>query len=534
MQQPRSIRSQLSLVFFFFFLLVLVLGVFSLSRLSSFNRQSADVAEVWLPTVRTLGDLNNFTSDFRAIEGGNLLAADPAEIAATESEMERLDRAIARAERSFKAVRHDETENVLYAKLEDRWNEYRRIVNQILQLSRTGRKDEARALYTTASRAAYNAASDTLGQLTDRAAANAHAASDRLAFAYRHAFWLVVLAIVLAGAVVTGALIYIGRAISAPLLQLADQMRRLAVNDTGTAIAGAERRDEIGEMARAAVVFRNNSIELMRSRRVLAQQAAQLEKQLELEQNLALRQRNFVSMASHEFRTPLTIIDAHAQRFINAKGGLSNEQINERAGNIRRAVRRMTHLIDNLLNSSRLVDGGAGFYLQPAGMDLVALLREVCQFHREMAPGSELVERAGPGPLMIVGDPKALFQVFSNLVSNAVKYSPDGGSIEIGAEDVGDQAVVTVTDRGIGIPAADLDHVFDRYNRGSNVSGIVGTGLGLYLAKVVIELHGGSIGVESAENRGSCFTVRLPIKDARPQPKTARADVELIGPVLGR
>ncbi len=91
-------------------------------------------------------------------------------------------------------------------------------------------------------------------------------------------------------------------------------MRRLAANDTDIDIPETERHDEIGEMAQATVVFRNNAIELMRSQRTLARQAAMLEEQLAQEQRLALLQRNFVSMASHEFRTPLTIIDGHARR----------------------------------------------------------------------------------------------------------------------------------------------------------------------------------------------------------------------------
>src|SRR5215470_13093122 len=99
MRQPRSIRFHLALVFLFFFLLVVVLGLFSISRLNNFNRLSTDVAEVWLPNTRVLGDLNNFTSDFRAIEGSNLLSSDAAETATTEKEMEALDRAIAEAER---------------------------------------------------------------------------------------------------------------------------------------------------------------------------------------------------------------------------------------------------------------------------------------------------------------------------------------------------------------------------------------------------------------------------------------------------
>jgi two-component system, OmpR family, sensor kinase len=526
MRQPHSIRFHLTAVFLVFFLLVVVLGLFSIWRLSNFNRLSADVAELWLPNTRVLGDLNNFTSDFRAIEGSNLLYSDPSEIAATERQMAELDRSIAEAERGFERIRHDTAEGELYGRFKQRWNDYRTIVNQMLVLSRAGRKADALSIYGGSSRAAYDAASDALGQLTDRAVANAQAASDRLGVAYRQAFWLIMLGIVIAGIMVVAALVHIRRSISDPLLHLADRMRQLAANNTTTDIPETERRDEIGEMAQATVVFRNNAIELVRSQRVLARQAALLEEQLAQEQRLALLQRNFVSMASHEFRTPLTIIDGHARRLIKMKDTVRPSEIDERAGKVRAAVLRLTHLIDNLLNSSRVIDGGTELYFEPAEMDMAALLREVCQLHREMVPGADIIERLPATPMPMCGDAKLLLQVFSNLLSNAVKYSPDGGKIEVEAMIEGDDVVAAVADRGIGIPAGDLDRLFERYHRGSNVSGIVGTGVGLYLVKIAVDLHGGRIEVHSKEGGGTRFCVRLPIKRAAPKDERGTLSVD--------
>jgi two-component system, OmpR family, sensor kinase len=511
MRQPHSIRFHLTAVFLLFFLLVVVLGLFSIWRLSNFNRLSADVAELWLPNTRVLGDLNNYTSDFRALEGSNLLSSDFSDLASTEKQMADLDRSIAEAERSFERIRHDTAEADLYGRFKERWNDYRKIVNQVLALSRSNRKSEALTLYGSSSRTAYDTASDTLGQLTDQAVANAQAASDRLGIAYRQAFWLILLGMLIAGVMVVAALVHISRSISAPLLQLADRMRRLAANNTDIDIPETDRRDEIGEMAQATVVFRNNAIELMRSQRMLARQAALLEEQLAQEQRLALAQRNFISMASHEFRTPLTVIDGHARRLMKVKDSMAPAEIDERASKIRAAVLRLTHLIDNLLNSARLMDGGAEMYFQPAELDLTTLLREVCQLHREMVANAAIAERFDAAMPMI-GDGKLLFQAFSNLVSNAVKYSPGGGVVEVSAECTGDEAVVTITDHGIGIPAGDLNRLFERYHRGSNVSGIVGTGVGLYLVKMAVDLHGGTIEVMSKEGEGTRFTVRLPVR----------------------
>jgi two-component system, OmpR family, sensor kinase len=510
MRQPRSIRLHLAAVFLLFFALVVVLGAFSIWRLANFNLLSADVAEVWLPTTRSLGDLNNFTSDFRASEGSALLTTDPNEVAATVKQMEELDRGIANAERSFERIRHETAETALYDQFKERWNSYRSIVNKMLVLSRENHKDEALQIYGSSSRKAYNAASDALGHLTDQAVTSAQAASDRLAVAYRHALWLILLAIIVAAILVVAALVHISRSISEPLLALARRMRRLAANETELDIPATQRRDEIGEMAKATVVFRTNAIELMRSQRTLARQAALLEERLAHEQRVSLLQRNFVSMASHEFRTPMTVIDGHARRLDKIRQAVTPAEIGERAGKIRSAVLRMTHLIDNLLNSSRLIDGRAGLYLHPAEMNMTALLREVCQLHREMVPGSRIAERFGADPVPMLGDAKLLFQVFSNILSNAIKYSPNGARIEVAMTGTADEIAVVVSDHGIGIPAGDLERVFERYHRGSNVSGIVGTGVGLYLVKMVVDLHRGTVEVESSEGEGSHFTVRLP------------------------
>src|SRR5580700_10194908 len=125
MRQPRSIRVHLSWVFFLFFLLVIVLGLFSITRLSEFERVSASITDLWLPKTRLLGDLNNFTSDFRAAEGGVLLSPGPASTGVIEKEMEDLDHSIAQAQQSYETIAHDQTEGELYAQFKRRWSTYR-------------------------------------------------------------------------------------------------------------------------------------------------------------------------------------------------------------------------------------------------------------------------------------------------------------------------------------------------------------------------------------------------------------------------
>ncbi len=250
--------------------------------------------------------------------------------------------------------------------------------------------------------------------------------------------WLIGIAIMVAAVMVVAGLWYISRWISTPLLHLAQVHARPRRNKTDIDLQGTERRDEIGEMARAAVVFQRNAIELMISQRGLAQQASMLEEKLAAEQQLSVMQRNFVSMASHEFRTPLTIIDGNARRLIKMNDRMPAKEVTQRAGRIRAAVLRMTHLMDNLLNSSRLVDHGAGLYFHPAEINLTAILSDVCQLHREIAPKTRIVEQFGQQPLQMSGDAKLLDQVFGNLLSNAIKYSPSGTPIVISAVVDGD------------------------------------------------------------------------------------------------
>ncbi|MDR3417008.1 MAG: MCP four helix bundle domain-containing protein [Nevskia sp.] len=510
--QKHSIRSRLSWAFMIFRVLVLVLGLFSIWRLNDVNRASAEIRDRWLQSTRLLGDLNNYTSDYRAAEASHLLSQTAAEMATDEQELASLEKSISAAQHSYERLPHDAAESGTYARFAADWERYREAADHVLALSRVPSKAEATALFKGVSRAAYGAASDTLGVLTARSVASAKEASDRAEVAYLQARALIVVAILVAGIMTVAVMRHITRSILLPILELAERMHALAVNRMDIEVSGTQRRDEIGEMARAVTVFRNNAIELAQNRRGLEQQASMLEEKLQHEQRLTTLQRNFVSMASHEFRTPLTIIDGQAQRLIKNKDSLSGADIAERAARIRAAVLRMTSLIDSQLHSARLFEADAGLYFHPEEFDPAALLREICQLHREIAGGIQILELFHALPPLITGDPKLLHQAFSNLLGNAIKYSPDGGPIKVQAGAEGDGISVSIQDRGVGIPAQDMQHLFERYYRGSNVRGIVGTGVGLYLVKVVVDLHGGRIAVESTEGHGSRFVVHLPLR----------------------
>jgi two-component system OmpR family sensor kinase len=507
-----SIKRRLSAIFAIFGLLLVVFGVFSIWRLAAVYDASAEIRDRWLISTRLLGDLNNSTSDYRAAEASHLIAPDPAEMGRIEKEIGDLHGAIARARKSYEELPHDATETLLWTEFSRNWEDYRKIADDVVVLSAKGRKTDGNRLYLAESRDAYTAASDALGALTDRTVGSAKDASDRAEVIFQQTRSLIVVAIALLVLMSVLVMRHISQSVLGPILDLATRMRSLAANHTDIETPGTERQDEIGEMARSIVVFRDNAIELAHSQRGLEQQALMISERLEQEQRLTDLQRNFVSMASHEFRTPLTVIDGQAQRLVKmSEQGISAKDIVERAERIRMAVRRMTNLTERLLNSLQLFEANAELYYHPTRFDLAELLHEVCQTFREISPGSQIVENLRNGSRTATGDPKLLYQAFSNLLSNAVKYSPDGGLVELSAYAEPGHEVIVVADRGIGIPAADRDRLFERYHRGSNVKGVVGTGIGLYLVKMVVEMHGGSISVESEEGKGSRFIVRLPI-----------------------
>jgi len=508
--QWRSIRVGLTKVFVLFLALVILLGFFSVAELGAVNKVSSEIRDRWLQSTRVLGDLNNYTSDARAAEASRLLARDGAQRAAVDRQIADLNRAIAQSDREYRRIFHDGEETTLYRRFTAAWQAYGVVANRVLDLSRRGSSQDADDLYMSGSLRAYTAASDALGALTSRTVARAAEVNNRALATYDAARALILMVLAAAGVGLVAAVNYIGRRITHPILSLAAAMRSLAANDIGAEVEGADREDEIGEMARAVEVFRGNAIELAHSQQGLVQQATMLEERLEAEQALTDLQRNFVSMASHEFRTPLTIIDGHAQRLISTAERSSPDDVAERAGRIRKTIRQMTHLIEHLMSTSKLLDGKIGLYFHPAQIDISDLISDVVRIHREVSPNAQIIELAR-SRTTLWADYKLLYQALSNLLSNAIKYSPDGGSIRVGLNVFVSHLEIVIEDEGVGVPPADLDRVFDRYYRASNAHGIVGTGIGLHLVKMVADLHGGGVAVQNRDDRGARFTVRLPL-----------------------
>lgn len=221
--------------------------------------------------------------------------------------------------------------------------------------------------------------------------------------------------------------------------------------------------------------------------------------------------QDFISNVSHELKTPLTSIKAMVEVLL--EGGAEDSKLRKDfLENINQEVDRLSKLVNDLLLLSRLESDKE--FLNPVPTDFVTLVtRAVSRFQpRAMKEGLTLsFDIRGEIPQIRV-DVNYIDQVISNLIDNAIKYTPSGGKIYVLVEDLGKEIKVSVKDTGIGIPKEDLSRVFERFYRGdkSRSSSLGGVGLGLSIVKHIVEAHGGKVGVESDLGKGSTFYFTIP------------------------
>ncbi len=230
----------------------------------------------------------------------------------------------------------------------------------------------------------------------------------------------------------------------------------------------------------------------------------------------AIRIRDqFLSIAAHELKTPLTSLLGYTQALLrrSLREGTLNERDRRALQLIAEQSKRLGKLIDSLLDVARIQLGRLD--IERRRLDLCVLARRLVEEAGPALDRHTLVFQCDAEPLVFEGDELHLEQVFQNLIQNAVKYSPDGGQVMVRAERRGDAACLSVGDQGIGIPVAALPNLFQRFFRAGNVSPlqISGMGIGLYVVKEIITLHGGEVQVESTEGAGSTFTVCLPLAE---------------------
>jgi PAS domain S-box-containing protein len=242
-------------------------------------------------------------------------------------------------------------------------------------------------------------------------------------------------------------------------------------------------------------------------------QERRLAEALEREREAAMLQKRFVSIAAHEFRTPLTIIDGAAQRLARYADRTTPADLRERVQKIRGAVARMAQMVDLTLNSARLDEGRLEVSL--GTLDLPALVAGICRRIEGISPGFAFNVLCVGDAAPMTADTRLLDQVFTNLISNAVKYSGSSRRVDVTLRYAGEQVAVSVRDFGIGIPKDEQAQLFTRFFRASNARSLPGTGIGLSLVSELVKLHGGEVSVVSDCSSGTIFTVTLPINADR-------------------
>jgi signal transduction histidine kinase len=221
----------------------------------------------------------------------------------------------------------------------------------------------------------------------------------------------------------------------------------------------------------------------------------------------------FLSIAAHEIRTPLTGIRWASENLLNASLTPPQQQA---VGKIQQSAITLIDRVNSLLSASK-VESGIGAKLNRAETNVARIIQDVVQTLNLAAQERNInivVEPTVPHPLVILSDGEKIRQALSNILSNAIKYSRDGGAVIIGYARRGASHTITITDSGIGIPKHEQGSVFKGYYRTSNAqrASTYGSGFGLYLAKNLIEAHGGTLTFTSEEGKGTVFTISLPVK----------------------
>jgi signal transduction histidine kinase len=216
----------------------------------------------------------------------------------------------------------------------------------------------------------------------------------------------------------------------------------------------------------------------------------------------------FIALASHELRAPLASLQLAAESLAKRAESSSEESVVRLSETVVRQTRRMGRLVDHMLDASRVM--ARRLVIEPATMDLGELVREIARAYRpRLAKAGCALELTAAEPVLGEWDGDRLAQVIGNLLDNAIKFGA-GKPIAVGVRMQGEQAVLTVRDRGIGIPADRLGDIFEPFERALAPRSLGGLGLGLFTARAIVEAHGGEIAAASAPHEGTTFTVRLP------------------------
>lgn len=237
-------------------------------------------------------------------------------------------------------------------------------------------------------------------------------------------------------------------------------------------------------------------------------EAEELRRVLAKEVELSELKTRFAAMVSHEFRTPLAVIQSSYELIRHYGNRMDDERKLQHLDTISSQVQHLTRLLEDI---AIVISDGLGHHFDPGQIDLVALCREVIAQAQVCAPTHHLSFTIMSNPGEVMADAKLVRHALTNLISNAIKYSPIGSTVSVSLSFEDSRITISVQDEGIGISEFDQPRLFEMFHRGNNVQGIAGTGLGLAIVKNVVEAHGGTVTFETQLGRGSTFKFTLPV-----------------------
>lgn len=229
-------------------------------------------------------------------------------------------------------------------------------------------------------------------------------------------------------------------------------------------------------------------------------------------------QATFLSVISHELQTPLSVIRGYAELLADQAGSVKPRELRQKLGIVAEETAKLSKMVANLLDASRIQAGGLELRLEP--LDLRRLVERVVQKMTPLSDKHRFVVGVSHDLPPVLADYERVEQVLTNLLENALKYSPAGGTISITDDLTSDEVIIHVSDEGIGVPEAERDRIFSRFHRlnSRQVRQMKGVGLGLYIARAIVGAHGGRIWVEAAPGGGAHFSFSLPRQHKAPVP----------------